>query len=229
LRALARPKRASHALPREPCTPCPAEASTPRQDARPAPGTHHAPTPALLIYVRAAFAGCPRSTCGGRRRHRAPRHHARRHLPRLRHPHRRPCSPASAPRSWAPRSWAPRSLAGPSLVGSSLVGTSLVAAAPRSAVPRPESPRVNPGNRRVWAGIMCAAWPCRPGDHRSHACLGARTARQDPGSCAEDPAAMSCAIPAAFYYSCRYSESGMSGIAGIASYSSYSQYVRVQE
>ena len=72
------PTRASHARSRRGCTPS--------SDARLAPGTHP-PTPALLIYLRAAFAGYPLSTW----------------------------RPTAAPRPPAPRSPAPSSPAPPAV------------------------------------------------------------------------------------------------------------------
>ena len=117
-----------------------------------------------LVIGDAMVLVCATLTGARDRRHLACRHLARRRLARRR------LARSPAPRSSAPRSSAPRS------------------AVPRSAVPRPESPRApvgqitRPGNRGAWASSVCAAWPCEPGDHGSHACLGARTARQDPGS-----------------------------------------------
>ena len=173
--------------------------------------------------MRAAFAGCPRSTWRPTAAPRS-RHHARRHLPRLRHPHRRPCSPASsssAPRSWAPGSWAPRSLAGTSLVGSSLVGTSLVAAAPRSAVPRPESLRAPVGQTtRPTAAHGQAA--CVPhGRVRARRPWVARMSGRTHGTPgpARDPVQRIpwlCAIPAAYLVFLSLFRVPMSGIVGIA-------------
>jgi hypothetical protein len=209
LRALARPKRASHDLPREPCTPCPAEASTPRQDARPAPGTHHAPTPALLIRaccVRrlpaldlAADGGTalPGTTlagtflvCATLTGARARRHLARRHLAlgRL----ARSPAPRSSPRHLARWCLARRCLA-PSHPGR----------------PSRQPPRM--GRHHVCRMAVRAR---RPSVART--ILGARTARQDPGSCAEDPAAMLCAIPAAYLLFLSLFRVPMSGIVGIA-------------
>ena len=224
MRALARPKRASHDLPREPCTPCPAEASTPRQDARPAPGTHHAPTPALLIRaccvrrlpaldlaadggtalpgttLAGTFLVCATLTGARARRYLARRHLARRRLA-LGRLARSPAPRSSAPRSSAPRS-SPRHLARWCLARRCLAPS-------HPGRPSRQPPRM--GRHHVCRMAVRAR---RPSVART--ILGARTARQDPGSCAEDPVAMLCAIPAAYLLFLSLFRVPMSGIVGIA-------------
>ena len=167
--------------------------------ARYPPRTHACSADTCVLRSQAA-----RARPGDRRRHRAPGTtlagtflvcatltgaHARQHLA---HRHlalgrlalgrlaRSPAPRSSAPRSSAPRS-SPRHLARRCLVPN------------HSGRPWARQPGQlrHMGKQRV-----CHMAVCGPGDHGSHACLGARTARQDPGSRAEDPVAMcySCCI-----------------------------------